>query len=144
MPKVLVAGESSFIIHSFSDKELNQIKISRTRNDSISAIGAALDGKVTPEGLESIKPDIMMVLKQSETWKESRHNPEMDGFSLLIFRAKNQNARKSYIATWCGQSNAEMLSQNPKALIQQLVQGFHQLFRLKDYHKKSVIHNLMS
>lgn len=142
MPKVLVAGENSFLIHSFSDAELNRVKISRTRNDSVLAIGSALDGTVTNAGLEAIKPDIMMLLKQSDTWKKSHHNTDLDGFSLLVFRARNQNARKSYIATWCGQSKAEMLSQNPEALIQQFVQGFPQLFNVKDYHKKSAFHKL--
>lgn len=144
MPKVLVAGEKAFFIHSFTNDELNSIEINRTRNDSTYTIGATLDDtNMTSEKLESIKPDVMMMLKQSETYKKSSQNPEMDGFSLLVFRGKNLNAKKNYIATWCGQSKAEMLAQNPKALIKQLVQGFHQLFNPKDYHKKSLIHSLL-
>lgn len=143
MPKVLVAGEKAFFIHSFSNEELNELKISRTRNDSVAAIGSALNNKITPEILEAIKPDVIMLLKQSATWKKSHDNPDNDGFSLLIFRGKNHNAQKSYIATWCGQSKAEMLSQNPEALIKQLIQGFRKLFNVKDYHKKSMIHSLM-
>jgi len=143
MPKVLVAGEKAFFIHSCSDEEINALEISRTRNDSVAAIGSALDSNLTPDALEAIQPDVMMLLKQSTTWKKSHENADLDGFSLLIFRGKNNNAQKNYIATWCGQSKAEMLSQNPGGLIKQLVQGFHQLFNLKDYHKKSVIHDLM-
>ncbi|MCU7834257.1 MAG: hypothetical protein KZQ83_03305 [gamma proteobacterium symbiont of Taylorina sp.] len=144
MPKVLVAGEKAFVIHSFSNDELNALEISRTRNDSVAAVGSALDGDMTPEGLEAIQPDVMMLLKQSETWKKSHRSPDMDGFTLLVFRGKNNNAQKNYIANWCGQSSAEMLSQNPGALIKQLVQGFHQLFKLKNYHKKSIVHSLMN
>lgn len=144
MPKVLVAGEKAFFIHSFSNEELNQLEISRTRNDSTYAIGSVLDDEnMTPDTLESIQPDVMMMLKQSETWKKSHQNPELDGYSLLVFRGRNQDAKKTYIATWCGQSKAEMLAQNPAGLIKQLVQGFHQLFNPKDYHKKSGIHSLM-
>jgi len=145
MPKVLVAGEKAFFIHSFTNEELDQLEISRTRNDSTYQIGSVLDDdNMTPEKLESIQQDVMMMLKQSDTWKKSHEHPDMDGFSLLVFRGKNHHAKKNYIATWCGQSKADMLSQNPGGLIKQLVQGFHQLFKLKDYHKKSMIHSLGS
>jgi hypothetical protein len=144
MPKVLVAGEKAFFIHSFSDKELADMEISHTRNHSTIAIGVALDDiNMTPDSLASVRPDVMMLLKQSETWKKSDENPGMDGFSLLVFRGKNINAHKSYIATWCGQSKAEMLAKDPGALIGQLVKGFHQLFNAKEYHKKSIIHGLL-
>jgi len=144
MPKVLVAGEKAFFIHSFTRDELNQIKITRTRNDSVYAIGSTLDdAAMTPEKLEAIKPEVIMMLKQSETWKKSHHNPDMDGFILLVFRGKTVNAKKNYIATWCGQSDPQMLAQNPSALIEKIVQGFHHLFKPKDYHKKSTIHNLL-
>ncbi|GEM_PF-2461906 len=144
MPKVLVAGESSFLIHSFNDEELQQLEINRSRNASVMTIGAALDGQVTEQKLEMIKADIMMLLKQSDTWKKAHHNKDMDGFALLVFRAKNHDGKKSYIATWCGQSKAEMLGQNPGALIKQYVQGFPQLFNAKDYHKKSTFWQLMN
>ena len=144
MPKVLVAGEKAFFIHSFENDELNSMEITRTRNDSAYAIGHALDDKdMTTETLEAIRPDVIMMLKQSETWKKAHHNKDMDGFSLLVFRGKTQNGRKSYIGRWCGQSNADMLSQNPQALIGQLVKGFKQLFNPRDYHKKSVLHTLL-
>lgn len=146
MPKILVAGENSFLIYSFTHEELEKTKISHTRNASVLAIGSALDNYSSDSDrkeLDIIKPDLIMLLKQSETWKKAHHNKDMDGFSLLVFRAKNQNAKKSYIATWCGQSQSEMLSQNPEALIKQLVTGFSQLFNAKDYHKKSIIHHLM-
>ncbi len=145
MPKVLVAGENSFLIHSFSNKELEHTKVLRTRNASIMAIGSALD-KATDNSnsaLDTIKSDIIMLLKQSDTWKKYHHNPDMDGFSLLVFRAKNHNAKRSYIATWCGQSKSDMLSQDPQALIQQLVKNFLQLFNAKEYHKKSIFHQLV-
>ena len=144
MPKVLVAGEKAFFIHSFENDELNAMKITRTRNDSTYAIGHALDDKdMTEETLEAVRPDVIMLLKQSETWKKAHHNEELDGYSLLVFRGKTHNGRKSYIARWCGQSKAEMLTQNPSALIGQLVNGFKQLFNPKDYHKKSVLHTLL-
>lgn len=142
MPKVLVAGEKTFFIHSFSKDELDRLEISRTRNDSTYAIGAALDeANASSETLDAIKPDIMMLLKQSDTWKKAQHNPEMDGFSLLVFRGKNQNARKNYIATWCGQSPSEMLLHSPETLIQQFV-ATPQLFNPKDFHSKSIYHTL--
>jgi hypothetical protein len=150
MPKVLVAGEKVFFIHSFTNDELNQLEISRTRNDSTYAIGSVLDDKdVTEDKMEAIKVDVMMMLKQSETWKNAtrqslKSGSDEEGFSLLVFRGKNINAKKNYIATWCGQSKAEMLSQNPNALIRQMVQGFHQLFNSKDYHKKSQLHALLA
>ena len=140
---MLVAGENSFLIHSFSKEELEQTKISRTKNTSVMAIGSALNKISDNKALDAIKPDIIMLLKQSSTWKKSHQNPDMDGFSLLVFRAKNQNAKRSYIATWCGQSKSEMLSQNSQALIQQLVKNFLQLFNVKDYHKKSIFHQLI-
>ena len=144
MPKVLVAGEKAFFVHSFTDQALNELEINHTRTNSVYAIGAALDAnEVTEESLNFIRDDVMMLLKQSDTWKKSHHNKEMDGFSLLVYRGKTINAKKSYIATWCGQSKADMLTANPEALIGQLVQGFYQLFKPKDYHKKSMIHNLL-
>jgi len=145
MPKVLVAGEKAFFIHSFSTDELNKVDISQTRNDSTSALGQALDNSdLTAEKLESVKPAVMMLLKQSATYKKSHHDPDMDGFILLVFRGKTVNAQKNYIATWCGQSDPEMLTQNPGALIGKIVQGFHHLFNPKDYHKKSTLHKLLN
>jgi hypothetical protein len=144
MPKVLVAGEKAFFIHAFTVDELRKLEISQTRNDSIYALGRVLDdADLTAEKLESVKPAVMMLLKQSETYKKAHHNPDMDGFILLVFRAKNVNAQKNYIATWCGQSDPQMLAQNPSALIEKIVQGFHHLFNPKDYHKKSTIHQLL-
>ena len=144
MPKVLVAGEKAFFVHSFTMDELNQLDITQTRNDSTYALGQTLDDtELTAEKLESVKPAVMMLLKQSDTYKKAHHNPDMDGFTLMVFRGKTVNAKKTYIATWCGQSKAEMLTQNPEALIAQIIQGFHQLFNPKDYHKKSNIHNLL-
>ena len=124
--------------------ELNQLDITQTRNDSTYSLGQTLDDtELTAEKLESVKPAVMMLLKQSDTYKKAHHNPDMDGFTLMVFRGKTVNAKKTYIATWCGQSKAEMLTQNPEALIAQIIQGFHQLFNPKDYHKKSNIHNLL-
>jgi hypothetical protein len=144
MPKVLVAGEKAFFIHSFTDDELNRLEIFRTRNDSSYRIGAVLDDdNMTSDKLESIRSDVMMLLKQSQTWKKSDQHPELDGFSLLVYRGRNKNSHKAYIATWCGQSKAAMLSKNPEMLIKQFIQGFKGLFVLKDYHKKSVLRKLI-
>lgn len=144
MPKVLVAGEKAFFIHAFTLDELNKIEITQTRNNSTCALGQTLDDtELTAEKMESVKPAVMMLLKQSETYKKAHHNPDMDGFILLVFRGKTINAKKNYIATWCGQSDSQMLTQNPSALIGKIVQGFHQLFNPKDYHKKSNIHELL-
>lgn len=145
MPKVLVAGEKAYFIHAFSMDELNNIEITQTRNDSTCNLGLALDeAEPTAEKLESVKPAVMMLLKQSATYKKAHHNPDMDGYMLMVFRGKNMQAKKNYIATWCGQSKAEMLTQNPQALIATMVQGGNNLFNPKDYHKKSTIHNLFN
>jgi len=142
MPKVLVVGEKAYFIHSFEEAELNALEITHTRNHSTYTIGHTLDDPdMSEESLNAIRSDVMMMLKQSGTWKKAHHNKEMDGFSLLIFRGKNHNAKKSYIANWCGQSKAEMLTQDPPALIQQLVYGFKDFLDIKQYHKKSHIHD---
>ncbi len=145
MPKVLVAGEKAYFIHAFSIDELNNIEITQTRNDSTSSLGLALDdAEPSAEKLESVKPAVMMLLKQSATYKKAHHNPDMDGYTLMVFRGKNMQAKKTYLATWCGQSRAEMLTQNPQALISTIVQGGGNLFNPKDYHKNSTIHHLLN
>ncbi len=145
MPKVLIAGEKLFATHSFSEKELNAIAINETRNDSVAKIGKAFDSADADEStFNSIKSSVMMFLKQSDTYKLKTGDGESyHGYVLGVFRGKSLNGKRSYLASWLGKMPEEAISQNPQALIPEVLKGFKQYLTMKDYHKKSVIHNLV-
>jgi hypothetical protein len=144
MPKVLIAGEKAFAVHSFTDDELNKIKITETRNDSVAKIGKVFDQPLTEELLNTVKASIMMFLKQSDSFKlKTEEEVELNGYVLAVFKGKTINGRKNYIASWLGKMPVEGVTQNPEALIQQLVKGFQKYLKISDYHKKSVIHGML-
>ncbi len=145
MPKVLIAGEKSFAVHSFSEEELNQQEITETRNVSVAKIGKVFDQSgVSEEQLDTIKASIIMLLKQSTTYRlETDSDEPADGYILTVFRLKNQDGRKVYIATWLGRMDEKALTTNPQHLIQQLVKNFSKNFNLSEFHKKSIIHSLV-
>lgn len=146
MPKVLIVGEKAFAVHSFTEDELNKIEISETRNDSVVKIGKAFDQSgVTEEILDSIKASVVMLLKQSDSYKLIIEDAkDFQGYVLAIFKGKTRNGRKNYIANWLGKMPEEAISQNPQALIPELLKGFKRYLTLSDFHKKSTIHELIS
>jgi len=141
MPKVLVAGEKRFFVHTFSDEELESIEINETRNDSVFKIGRVLDADdINEKDMETLKPSVIMLLKQSNTL-----NLKVDGkgFVVSFFRGKAINGKKNYIMNWLGKMSEEAVSHDPINLIPELVRGFQQHIQIKDYHKKSVIHQFV-
>jgi hypothetical protein len=145
MPKVLIAGEKAFAVHSFSEDELNKIEISETRNDSVVKIGKAFDQTdITEEKLSSVKPSIMMLLKQSDSYTLSVENSkDFHGYALAVFKGKSVNSKKNYIANWIGKMSEEAVTENPQALIPEMLKGFKAYLTLSDFHKKSAIHGLI-
>jgi len=141
MPKVLVAGEKRFFVHTFSDEELEQIEINETRNDSVFKIGRTLDSDdISEKDLEPLKPSVIMLLKQSQTLKL---NVEGKGYVVSVFRGKAINGKKNYIMNWLGKMPEAAVSQDPISLIPELVKGFQGQLQIKEYHKKSVIHQFL-
>jgi hypothetical protein len=146
MPKVLVAGEKALVVHSFSEDELNKIEISETRNDSVVKIGKAFDqANLTEEMLNSVKPSIIMLLKQSNSFKLMIENSnDLQAYVLAVFKGKTINGRKNYIANWIGKMSEDALTQNPQALVPEMLKGFQSYLNLSDFHKKSTIHQLIN
>jgi len=146
MPKVLVAGEKAFVVHSFSESELNKVEINETRNDSVVKIGKAFDQvSITEEILNAVKPSIIMLLKQSDSYKlKVENSDELQGYVLAVFKGKSANGRKNYIASWLGIMSEEAITQNPQALIPEMLKGFKSYLNLSDYHKKSAIHGIIN
>ncbi|MFK5893616.1 MAG: hypothetical protein QM504_10380 [Pseudomonadota bacterium] len=145
MPKVLIAGEKAFAVHSFTEEELNKIEISETRNDSVVKIGKAFDQiSVAEATLNSIKASVMMFLKQSDTYKLKTDDGEAhQGYVLAVFKGKTINGKRNYIASWVGKMPEDAVSQNPQALISELLKGFKGYLNMNDYHKKSSIFGLI-
>jgi len=145
MPKVLIAGEKSFAVHSFTEDELNKIEISETRNDSVVKIGKAFDqNNVSEEIINSVKQSILMLLKQSDSYKLSVENSkDFHGYALAVFKGKSINGKRNYIANWIGKMPEEAVTKNPQALIPEMLKGFKDYLKISDYHKKSVIHGLI-
>ena len=141
MPKVLVAGEKTYFVHTFSDDDLNNIEINETRNDSVFNIGKVLDSdEITEKDLNPIKPSVIMLLKQSNTLNL---DVEANGYVVSIFRGKAINGKKNYIMNWLGKISEEGLTHDPANLIPELVRGFQKNIQINEYHKKSVIHQLL-
>lgn len=154
MPKILVAGEKRFAVHSFSDEDIENQAITETRAMSVVKIGKVFDlPQASEDQLNTIRDSLLMLLKQSATYKRdtdeqnnSQNNSKAskpNGFVVTVFRGKNKDGKKSYIATWLGRMAEEGLTQNPEVLVQQLVNVFNKNYSLKEYHKNSVIHQLM-
>ncbi|MFK5985420.1 MAG: hypothetical protein QM479_08330 [Pseudomonadota bacterium] len=145
MPKVLIAGEKAFAVHSFTKDELNAVKISETRNDSVVKIGKVFDQvEVTMPAIDSIKSSVIMLLKQSKSYGLIAEDGEdFQGYVLGVFKGKTLNGKRNYIASWLGKMPEEAVSQNPQALLPQMLKGFQAYLTMKDYHKKSVIHDLI-
>jgi len=145
MPKVLIAGEKAFAVHSFTEEELKNIEINEKPNVSVVKIGKAFDQEgITEESLNSVKPSVIMLLKQSKSIK-FKHDDAKDfqGYALAVFKGKTINGKKNYIANWLGKMPEEAVTQNPQALIPQMVKGFKDYLKISDFHKKSVIHGLL-
>lgn len=143
MPKVLVAGEKRFFLHTFSDDDLNQIEIDETRNDSVFKIGKALDNdEVTEQELTVLKPSVIMLLKQSNTLNMKVQGPA-NGYAVSFFRGKAINGKKNYVMTWLGKMSEEAVSQDPIHLIPQLVKTFSGNLPTKNFHKKSIVHDFL-
>ena len=64
-------------------------------------------------------------------------------FVVSFFRGKAINGKKNYIMNWLGKMSEEAVSHDPINLIPELVRGFQQHIQIKDYHKKSVIHQFV-
>jgi hypothetical protein len=145
MPKVLIAGEKAFAIHSFTEEELNKVEINETRNDSVVKIGKAFDqSNVTEETLDSTKASVMMFLKQSDSYKLKTEDGEnFQGYVLGVFKGKTVNGKRNYIASWLGKMPEESINKDPQAMIPTLLKGFKSYLTINDYHKKSTIHDLI-
>jgi len=145
MPKVLIAGEKAFAVHSFTDKEFDTVEINETRNDSVIKIGLAFDQPELNEStLNAIKGSVMMLLKQSQTYKLKTESKEiLNGYVLAVFKGKNLNGKKNYISAWVAKMPEDAVSKNPEAMIPELLKGFKDHLTMKDYHKKSVVHELV-
>jgi len=91
-----------------------------------------------------VKPSVIMLLKQSKSIK-FKHDDAKDfqGYALAVFKGKTINGKKNYIANWIGKMPEEAVTQNPQALIPQMVKGFKDYLKISDFHKKSVIHGLL-
>jgi len=141
MPKVLVAGEKTYFVHTFSDDDLTSIEIDETRNDSIFKIGKVLDSdEITEKDLEPLKPSVIMLLKQSNTLNM---DVDANGYVVSIFRGKAINGKKNYIMNWLGKISEDGITHDPTSLIPELIRGFRQHIQIKDYHKKSMIHQFL-
>jgi len=141
MPKVLVAGEKTYFVHTFNDDDLTSIEIDETRNDSIFKIGKVLDSdEITEKDLEPLKPSVIMLLKQSNTLNM---DVDANGYVVSIFRGKAINGKKNYIMNWLGKISEEGITHDPASLIPELIKGFRQHIQIKDYHKKSMIHQFL-
>ena len=144
MPKVLIIGEKAFAVHSFTEEDINKIEISETRNNSVIKIGKVFDQDLSEDSLSSIKSSVIMFLKQSDTYKLNiEEASEFSGYALAIFKGKTLNGRRNYIANWLGKMSEEAITQNPQALIPELLKGFKGYLKMSDYHKKSAIHGLV-
>jgi len=145
MPKVLIAGEKAFAVHSFTEEEIEKIDISETRNDSVIKIGKAFDQEgISVESLNSVKPSVIMFLKQSKSYKfRYKDAKDFQGYALAVFKGKTINGKKNYIANWIGKMPEEAVNQNPQALIPEMLKGFKGYLKISDYHKKSAIHGLI-
>ncbi len=145
MPKVLIAGENAFAIHSFTQDELDTIEITETRNDSVAKIGHAFDqSKVSEQSINSVKASVMMFLKQSDTYKIDIEDAKTyQGYILCVFKGKSINGRKNYMANWLGKMPEDAINNNPQELIPKLLKAFKAHFKLADYNKKSIIHKLI-
>ena len=108
-------------------------------------IGKAFDQEgITEETLNSVKPSVIMLLKQSDSYNlKVEEAGGYKGYALAVFKGKTINGRKNYIANWIGKMPEEGVTQNPQALIPEMLKGFKSYLKLADFHKKSAIHGLI-